>query len=102
MSNLERGEGMGAPTMIFGCVCPLLLGGEKREGDSGVTQGDWGVVWAQGIWSPGVPGCSIDGVCRGVTPMGQVGQSPPPPQEIGSARKENVVIVNKSGKAATI
>ncbi len=30
-----------------------------------MTHGDWGVVWvgwAQGIWSPGVLGFSIDGV----------------------------------------
>ncbi len=62
---MRGGGGGGAPTLVCGCVCPLLLGGEKREGDSGVTQGDWGVAWlrwARGIWSPGVPGFSIDGV----------------------------------------
>ncbi len=59
----EGGEG--APTLVCGCVCPLLLGGEMREGDSGMTEGGWGVAglcWAQGIWSPGVPGVSSEGV----------------------------------------
>ncbi len=43
---------MGAPTLACGCVCLLLLGGEEREGDSGVTQGDWGVVWV--FWPQGI------------------------------------------------
>ncbi len=62
--SVEGGRG-GAPTLVCGCICPLLLGGEKREGDSGMTEGGWGVVgscWAQGIWSPGVSGVSSEGV----------------------------------------
>ncbi len=45
--GIPLGRG-GAPTLVCGCVCPLLLGGEKREGDSGMTEGGWGVVGHKG------------------------------------------------------
>ncbi len=33
---------MGGPTLVCGCICSLLLGGENREGDSWMTQGGLG------------------------------------------------------------